>query len=87
MLSNTYLLANIGFDTAENEPAKKLQKTIANFANRSRAHLEAQAGDDAVLRDEGLDVPALHAPARELLHTVPQHPEGGPDLLKPVSPR
>ena len=26
MLSNAYLLAKIGFDTAENEPAKNLQK-------------------------------------------------------------
>ena len=39
MLSNAYFLAKIRFDTAENEPAKNLQKiskkilTIANFAN------------------------------------------------------
>ena len=39
MLSNAYFLAKIRFDTAENEPAKNLQKKfkkflkIANFAN------------------------------------------------------
>ena len=38
MLQNAYwyLLAKIGFDTAENEPAKNLQKflqKIADFAN------------------------------------------------------
>ena len=39
MLSNAYLLAKFRFDTAENEPAKKLQKfadknwQIANLAN------------------------------------------------------
>ena len=32
MLSNAYLLAKVRFDTAENEPAKILQK-FANFAN------------------------------------------------------
>ena len=35
MLSNAYFLANIRFDTAENEPAKNLQtfcKKKANFA-------------------------------------------------------
>ena len=32
MLSNAYFLAKIRFDTVENEPAKNLQKTIANFA-------------------------------------------------------
>ena len=33
MLSNAYFLAKFRFDTAENESAKKLCKTIANFAN------------------------------------------------------
>ena len=33
MLSNTYFLAKFRFDTAENEPAKNLQKKIAKFAN------------------------------------------------------
>ena len=32
MLPNTYLSAKVGFDTAENEPAKKLQ-TYATFCN------------------------------------------------------
>ena len=32
MLSNAYFLAKVRFDTAENEPAKNLQK-IANFSN------------------------------------------------------
>ena len=33
MLSNAHLLANVGFDTAESEPAKKF-KTIANINNQ-----------------------------------------------------
>ena len=33
MLSNAYFLAKFRFDTAENEPAKNLQKKIANFSN------------------------------------------------------
>ena len=36
MLSNAYFVAKFGFDTAENEPEKKLenlQKKIANFPN------------------------------------------------------
>ena len=36
MLSNAYFLANVRFDTAENEPAKNLQnfaKICPNFAN------------------------------------------------------
>ena len=31
MLSNAYFLAKVRFDTAENEPAKNLQKKIENF--------------------------------------------------------
>ena len=40
MLSNAYFLAKFRFDTAENEPAKNLQKHLANFANfaNSKAH-------------------------------------------------
>ena len=38
MLSNAYFLAKFRFDTAENEPAKNLQKfaKFANFAARRR---------------------------------------------------
>ena len=32
MLSNAYFLAKFRFDTAENEPAKNLQKKFKNFA-------------------------------------------------------
>ena len=32
MLSNTYVLATFRYDTAENEPAKNLQKSENNFA-------------------------------------------------------
>ena len=32
MLTNTYLVAKIGFDTAENEPAKNLQNDIVTVA-------------------------------------------------------
>ena len=39
MLSNAYFLAKFRFDTAENEPAKNLQKfaKFANFADRRAA--------------------------------------------------
>ena len=33
MLSNAYFLAKFRFDTAENEPAKNLQKICTKFAN------------------------------------------------------
>ena len=39
MLSNAYLLGKFRFDTAENEPAKNLQK-FANFANLNPKNLE-----------------------------------------------
>ena len=42
MLSNAYFLAKFRFDTAENEPAKNLQK-FANFPN-FRLNLGAGAG-------------------------------------------
>ena len=42
MLSNAYFLAKFRFDTAENEPAKNLQK-LANFANCRR---HTTAGDN-----------------------------------------
>ena len=38
MLSNAYFLAKFRFDTAENEPAKKLQiLNFGNFASRARS--------------------------------------------------
>ena len=40
MLSNAYFLAKLRFDTAENEPAKKLQ----NFRKMHFRKLHAQAG-------------------------------------------
>ena len=52
MLSNAYFLAKFRFDTAENEPAKKLQKyckIFANFANLSSA--TAQREDQRICQD------------------------------------
>ena len=54
MLSNAYFLAKFRFDTAENEPAKNLQKQIANFATsatprclvRSEKERARRAGDE-----------------------------------------
>ena len=37
MLSNAYFIAKFRFDTAENEPAKKLQN-FANFPNFANPH-------------------------------------------------
>ena len=52
MLSNAYFLAKFRFDTAENEPAKNLQKFV-KFANFTicRADLLADEGE---LRAEGV---------------------------------
>ena len=46
MLSNAYFLAKFRFDTAENEPAKNLQKfaKFANFANPEPLTLLAGLG-------------------------------------------
>ena len=46
MLSNAYFLAKFRFDTAENEPAKNLQKiaNFPNFADGVRSNLEGDAG-------------------------------------------
>ena len=48
MLSNAYFLAKFRFDTAENEPAKNLQKFVnfpnfPNFGSARRGHLPAVA--------------------------------------------
>ena len=52
MLSNAYFLAKFCFDTAENEPAKNLQK-FANFPNFANPKLggpqAAQAGAQSAL--------------------------------------
>ena len=59
-LSNAYLLANVGFDTAENEPCKvcpipqRVQQQVAHPPRRLRA-LGARAGPVVVL--EGRRVP------------------------------
>ena len=58
MLSNAYLLAKFRFDTAENEPAKNLQK-FANFANLA-SPARALAGEP-LLRAAG---PEAGAPLR-----------------------
>ena len=47
MLSNAYFLAKFHFDTAENEPAKNLQKTFANFAGRRKATHRAEVQKEA----------------------------------------
>ena len=45
LLNNAYLLATIGFDTAENEHAKilqNLQKFVADFANFAKSEANNQ---------------------------------------------
>ena len=44
MLSNAYLLATFRFDTAENEPAKKLQKVSKYFVNFANEVMGAHPG-------------------------------------------
>ena len=53
MLSNAYFLAKFRFDTAENEPAKNLQK-FANFASAT------QLGRRRIVRGRGPDCNARH---------------------------
>ena len=68
MLSNAYFLAKIRFDTAENEPAKNLQK-FANFANFANPNLTA------VLRTDLRDDRAAHrARPQELVPGRKAHP-------------
>ena len=51
MLSNAHFLAKIRFDTAENEPAKKLQD-FANFPNFANPNPEPQRpGQQTSLRE------------------------------------
>ena len=58
MLSNAYFLAKFHFDTAENEPAKKMQNLL-NFANRDLEERELE------VRDAELEV-RVGAPAEGL---------------------
>ena len=73
MLSNAYFLAKFRFDTAENEPAKNLQKfaKFANFANFA----DPNPLTGALLGAERLG--ALHARAGG-------PPAGRPGLGRPV---
>ena len=74
MLSNAYFLAKFRFDTAENEPAKNLQKfakKIANFANSARG---------AAVRVVRIDAPAASSsaapPAEIAARDIPALPAG-----------
>ena len=75
MLSNAYFLAKFRFDTAENEPAKNLQK-FANFPNLANPK-RRYAGPG----------PAAYAP-HEVAHQLPGGPaaraadRGGPRLVE-----
>ena len=62
MLSNAYFLAKFRFDTAENEPAKNLQKFANNFANVF--HAQEEAADEELAR--------LQARAEKLLKEAEQ---------------
>ena len=44
MLSNTYFLAKFRFDTAENEPAKNLQKISKNFKKFLKFAISPKSG-------------------------------------------
>ena len=64
MLSNAYFLAKFRFDTAENEPAKNLQKIAKIEIWRSRAERLLLAPRDGL--DLHLDLPPLRLDAGEL---------------------
>ena len=57
MLSNAYFLAKFRFDTAENEPAKKLQKLSEKIAKFATSDLDLIADRDLVAH--GPDVAGL----------------------------
>ena len=66
MLSNAYFLAKFRFDTAENEPAKKLQN-FANFGVRAaRQDALAALCDGGTFRQDRLVM-------RSVYFTTPQH--------------
>ena len=69
MLSNAYFLAKFRFDTAENEPAKNLQKfaKFANFADPNPRSPHPAPRGAAGQRLQALDEPLLLDPARLLL--------------------
>ena len=60
MLSNAYFLAKFRFDTAENEPAKKLQ----NFRKMHfrKMHFSHARSDEARSLEDGLALGAAPAP-------------------------
>ena len=72
MLSNAYFLAKFRFDTAENEPAKNLQK-IANFLNfsqhRSSATLLRLLIDEVDRAWQALELPQAKAALRKQMQT------------------
>ena len=92
MLSNAYFLAKIRFDTAENEPAKNLQKfaKFANFADpnpqtraRTRTSILASVagvGQSAYIkvkrRGEGTEMESL-LPPEEVRDATAGCPERG----------
>ena len=68
---NAYFLANFRFDTAENEPAKSLQK-FANFPTADLGGHVAQ-GPDAEIRQDVLllrRAAAAHVEVRKLHHAA-----------------
>ena len=71
MLQNAYLLAKIGFDTAENELAKKFQKKV-NFANFATVRGGPHGG--LRVRDHGREGP-------------PRRPHGPPAAAHARLPR
>ena len=75
MLSNAYFLAKFRFDTAENEPAKNLQKfanfpNFPNFANPNPKPLKGPAEDVAA----GEGGPGHRRPRRGSLSVAPAPP-------------
>ena len=74
MLSNAYFLAKFRFDTAENEPAKKLQnfaQKIAKFANHVANLIVIFAIPEAMTGGRGASVAAAAEKAARLFADLP----------------
>ena len=76
MLSNAYFLAKFRYDTAENEPAKKLQNlaNFPNFANPNPFHRWTESGGH-------LPPTAPAAPSRTVGLPEPAEAHGDPSLF------
>ena len=88
-LSNAYLLAKFRFDTAENEPAKKLQndQTLTKTSLRYGAAYEEEEAEEEYEEEEGEEeegeeLEAVEVNAAPAAPSGPWSPDGGSSSLR-----